>query len=36
MLLFNYVLGDCVVIVKDDNGNSRVVSGSVDSMLYDW
>lgn len=36
MLLFSYVLDDCVVIVKDDNGNSRVVSGSADSMLYDW
>lgn len=36
MLLFNDVLDDCVVIVKDDNGNSRVISGSVDSMLYDW
>ena len=27
MLLFNDVLDDCVVIVKDDNGNSRVISG---------
>lgn len=36
MLLFNDVLDDCVVIVEDDNGNSRVISGSADSMLYDW
>lgn len=36
MLLFNDVLDDCVVIVKDDNGNNRVISGSVDSILFDW
>lgn len=36
MLLFNDVLDDCVVIVEDDNCNSRVISGSADSMLYDW
>lgn len=35
MLLFNDVLDDCVVIVKDDNGYNRVISGSADSMLYD-
>ena len=34
MLLFSCVLGDCVVIVKDDNGNNRVIFGSADSMLY--
>lgn len=36
MLLFNDVLDDCVAIVKDDNGNNRVISGSADSILFDW
>ena len=35
MLLFNDVLDDCVVIIKDDNGNNRVISGSADSILFD-
>lgn len=35
-MIANDILNECVVIYKDDNENSRIISADMDSLINDW
>lgn len=35
-MITNDILNECVVIYKDDNLNSRIISADMESLINDW
>jgi hypothetical protein len=35
-MIINGILDECVIIYKDNNGNSRIISADVGRLINDW